>query len=664
MSNFPSVRPSLNLQFDSQPTPADMTSHLASVGATFSRASIGTYTDANGLVAEATAGQARPNYSTDGVHEGLLIEEARTNLVKSSEDFSTTDWLTSNSSVTVNQAIAPDGTASADKLIPNTNNVNHYKSISSTTVSGALCCSVFAKADGYNYIRLRFNGSTAQGRVWYNLSNGTVGTTDANVDGFIEDYGNGWYRCIAVESGNTSTSAGFQIFPQSANNQTTFAGDGESGILIWGAQFEEGSFPTSYIPTIPTFTSRASDGTYFDSSGVLQTASTNVARTDHKYIDGEWVEAGLLLEGASTNEQGYSEDLDNASGYDFTNISVAESSITTPANDSNSYLMTETSGAAHYINTDSTYRPSILSGETWTVSIFAKKGDGANAPDIIQLTHSSGAFGTSQYANFNISTGVITDSAGGTAKIEDVSNGWYRCSFTATSTSSGVAVLVVALVNDNPTATRLPSYTFSSDANVYLWGAQLEQQSQPTSYIATTGSTATRSADVYTTATKERSADVCQIDGTAFTDFYNQEEGTFFVFWEGFTDGGVDRWIGVHDSSKANVFDDRIIFAFSTSAESIRITISDDGVVQTSSVNDTDVAQTTPNKYALAVKLNDVNSYQDGVQVVSDTSVTMPSADKLVFHNGAGVRPFQGYIRKLIYFPRRLSDNELIKLTQ
>ena len=76
MSNFPSVRPSLNLQFDSQPTPADMTSHLASVGATFSRASIGTYTDANGLIQEATAGQARPNYSTAGVHEGLLIEEA------------------------------------------------------------------------------------------------------------------------------------------------------------------------------------------------------------------------------------------------------------------------------------------------------------------------------------------------------------------------------------------------------------------------------------------------------------------------------------------------------------------------------------------------------------------------------------------------------------
>ena len=110
MSNFPSVRPSLNLQFDSQPTPADMTSHLASVGATFSRASTGTYTDANGLIQEASAGQARPNYSTAGVHEGLLIEESRTNNIVSSENFISPFTI---NSVTVykHQIISPDGKA-------------------------------------------------------------------------------------------------------------------------------------------------------------------------------------------------------------------------------------------------------------------------------------------------------------------------------------------------------------------------------------------------------------------------------------------------------------------------------------------------------------------------------------------------------------------------
>jgi hypothetical protein len=201
--------------------------------------------------------------------------------------------------------------------------------------------------------------------------------------------------------------------------------------------------------------------------------------------------------------------------------------------------------------------------------------------------------------------------------------------------------------------------------SIGVFEAQAEEGSVATSRIPTTSAQVTRSADVYTTATKERSADVCYIDGTAFTDFYNQEQGTFFVFWEGLTNGSdQDRWIGVHDSSKEDETDDRIIFALGQSANTIRLFIADDSVIESASIDNTGVNHTTPNKYALAVKLNDVNSYQDGVQVVSDTSVTMPSADKLVFHNGSGSRQYIGYIRKLIYFPRRLSDNELIKLTQ
>ena len=160
MSNFPSVRPSLNLQFDSQPTPEDMTSHLASVGATFSRASIGTYTDANGLIQEASAGQARPNYSSAGVHEGLLIEESRTNLLKSSEDFSTTDWTASEIDVIINQAIAPDGTASADNLIPTTVYSAHNIQQSFSQSAGQdYTLSIYAKANGYDHVHINIGAS-------------------------------------------------------------------------------------------------------------------------------------------------------------------------------------------------------------------------------------------------------------------------------------------------------------------------------------------------------------------------------------------------------------------------------------------------------------------------------------------------------------------------
>ena len=666
MSNFPSVRPSLNLQFDSQPTPADMTSHLASVGATFSRASIGTYTDANGLVAEATAGQARPNYSTAGVHEGLLIEEARTNLIEASEDLTDSNWgKEADVSVLENQAIAPNGKASADKLVYSSTNEFHRLSYALSVTSGTTYSfSAYVKADGYNFVLIRWQGfvSGGQDNVSFDLVDVETDVVDSNFDSAsIEAVGNDWYKITVVGTAYDNSSSIFRIrFQPTAQTDGSidrFTGDGESGGFVWGAQFEAGSFPTSYIPTIPTFTSRASDGTYFDSSGVLQTASTNVARTDHKYIDGEWVEAGLLLEGASTNLLKRSQDLSTT--WDTVNTTVTTNQVNGLDGTLTADLLKEDSlSSTHYLSQSGTFS----SGTTYTFSTFAKNASGTR---YLQL-RVFGIGANHAFVNFDLVNGEIpTNGSGGddfiSATIEDVGNGWYRCSMTGNYSATPTGFLFG--ISNSATA-ELPNYTGDNTSGFYIWGTQAEAQNQATSYIKTVDSTATRSADVYTTATKARSADVCYIDGTAFTDFYNQEEGTFFVFWEGFTDGGVDRWIGVHDSSKANVFDDRIIFAFSTSAESIRITISDDGVVQTSSVNDTDVAQTTPNKYALAVKLNDVNSYQDGVQVVSDTSVTMPSADKLVFHNGAGVRPFQGYIRKLIYFPRRLSDNELIKLTQ
>ncbi|NBS92633.1 MAG: hypothetical protein EBT27_02670, partial [Betaproteobacteria bacterium] len=63
---------------------------------------------------------------------------------------------------------------------------------------------------------------------------------------------------------------------------------------------EAGSFPTSYIPTPATFTSRASTATFYDANGIIQTAATNVARSNAFFPDsnGVMVPAGLLLESA------------------------------------------------------------------------------------------------------------------------------------------------------------------------------------------------------------------------------------------------------------------------------------------------------------------------------------------------------------------------------
>ena len=246
MSNFPSVRPSLNLQFDSQPTPADMTSHLASVGATFSRASVGTYVDANGLIQEATAGQARPNYSSAGVHEGLLIEESRTNIHKASEDFSTNNYIFTDATIEINKGISPNGTASADAWVSPSGDFSPSIRQSYVLSSGVTYTfSIFAKANGYNFLRINaFFGSTDSS--WFNLSTGELGTIGATSTAKIEDYGNGWYRCSVTYSASAGTT-NIAWYLGDTDNSTVVTGSG--GVYIWGAQLEEQTQAETYAKT-------------------------------------------------------------------------------------------------------------------------------------------------------------------------------------------------------------------------------------------------------------------------------------------------------------------------------------------------------------------------------------------------------------------------------
>ena len=97
----------------------------------FDRASTATRINAQGLIEEVASGENRLNYSLlDGEVVGcphLLLEDEATNLLQYSEDFSNAAWSKSNSSITSNSVISPDGTQNADKLIPNaTSSVNKY----------------------------------------------------------------------------------------------------------------------------------------------------------------------------------------------------------------------------------------------------------------------------------------------------------------------------------------------------------------------------------------------------------------------------------------------------------------------------------------------------------------------------------------------------------
>lgn len=189
--------------------------------------------------------------------KGLLIEEQRTNLALRSADLGTT-WGVFNATNSLNAATAPDGTATADKIVEdattNEHGTNQNITIANTT---AYTWSVYAKAGERSWIVLNpYDGSSH--KTWFDLANGVVGTNAAGNTASIQEVGGGWYRCIVTRTSG-GTSGIFQLIVTTADNTSSYAGDITKGVYFWGAQLEAGSFPTSYIPTAGSTVTRAAD---------------------------------------------------------------------------------------------------------------------------------------------------------------------------------------------------------------------------------------------------------------------------------------------------------------------------------------------------------------------------------------------------------------------
>jgi len=208
------------------------------------RGSTATRVNKDGLIESVAADVPRLDYRLNNGVVGdcphLLLETSRTNVVPYSEQFDNSSWGKTSMTVTPNAAISPDGTQTADKIIPSSASTTHQIYDLSLISSQTCATSVFAKADGINTFEI-LDGSSAVNGAFFNLSDGTFTNKGSGVGSMIY-YGNGWYRCIVI-----STTTGFRIYcPTSASNAS---GDGTSGVLLWGAQLEVGSYPTSYIKT-------------------------------------------------------------------------------------------------------------------------------------------------------------------------------------------------------------------------------------------------------------------------------------------------------------------------------------------------------------------------------------------------------------------------------
>ena len=195
---------------------------------------------------------------TDGGCPVLLTEPQRTNEIPFSNDFSNAIWTESNITTVSSNEVNPSGGSSTYKINTNVGStVNSsfiYETLSGLTPSVAHSFSVFAKKGGYDGFKVLFDdGSNLANKAEaiFNLNDGSITSVQAvgtfsDATANVEDFGNGWYRLIvsSVISSTGATRARFY------NNDTTITvGDGTKGAYAYGAQFEEGSYSTSLIPT-------------------------------------------------------------------------------------------------------------------------------------------------------------------------------------------------------------------------------------------------------------------------------------------------------------------------------------------------------------------------------------------------------------------------------
>ncbi len=245
------------------------TSYQPSTETFTGRASTATFIGSNGLLQTAASGVARLGYNPLNltVAPKLLLEAAGTNLLTYSESFDNAAWSKASSTISANATTAPDGTVTADKITPDTASTNHYAASIPVTISAgaSISASAYVQASGYDTVRIAvYNTGISSGfRVDANLGTGTGATlnvgTGSTLSYAVTPVGAGWYKVSisgVVDASSTSIVTWIQVLSAGA---TPFAGNGTSGIFIWGAQLEASPYATSYIPTTTTQVTRVAD---------------------------------------------------------------------------------------------------------------------------------------------------------------------------------------------------------------------------------------------------------------------------------------------------------------------------------------------------------------------------------------------------------------------
>jgi len=425
--------------------------------------------------------------ASDGtrVNSQGYVERVPWNLLQQSNTFSTT-WGNSNTTETGGQA-DKDGGNNAWLL---TKSASNGYLIQSLAQAGVQTASIYAKASDSDWLYLQAVG-TSTASCYFDLINGTTGSTGSLIDKSIELIGNGWYRCSITYN---QTLSNFRIYPAEANSLSASSGS----VFIQDAQLVEGTTAKPYFPT---------------------TDRLNVPRLD--YSNGC---PSLLLEPQRTNLRTHSDDFNNISP---SNVTVTSNDTTSPDGTANADKLTPSGTGFHTVGNTI----SVTAGQKYTISVFYKYG-----------THKNIGFYDNNTSGSEITINLETNAFTLAANVDDggivpYGNGWYRAYATFTAASSNMVNYIIFRNDANN-----GNYT-ATGAYSYFYGWQIEQGSYSTSYIPTTSAAVTRVADACSKT--GISSLIGQTEGTLFADVYLDSRSSYTYFAIAPNLGSTTAYIGI-----------------------------------------------------------------------------------------------------------------------
>src|SRR5210317_38109 len=364
------------------------------------------------------------------------------NLLPYSNDLSQSAWTKARVTVASTNNTAPDGSLTASSLLEKTDNSSHTFYDNFECVSGQQYSFViYLKANGRTIASVSPQATATIATVKFDLTAVTSTVLSGSADSHsITAIGTtGWYKC-AVTVTATGTGTGYlQPNFRDASGNESYAGDVTKGMFVWGA---------SVSSTGQTVVNQTSGSIHREYSSTLKSvANAGDPRFEYSPTDGQSVGTalGLLVESQSSNLLTYSEDWTNS---DFTKfVAITSNAGIAPTGELSADLVAATSSLGDHINRQSL---TVVSGQTYTLSVFSK----ASGCNFVRIGGASTAAMPAQ-ASFDLVNGTVGTVDYGTAKIEDVGNGFYRCSVTGTAASSTSTHVEIRLMQSDNT----PSWT-------------------------------------------------------------------------------------------------------------------------------------------------------------------------------------------------------------